>query len=306
MRLPWRRRRDVTGAGGLQPADALFVIGPARSGTTILQNALNDSPDVFLLGEPDLHLDDGAPGFAARYNAMHEGWANQPTKSSHLPPVLATDGPWYDHLDRLAGLHRRVGSKIVVNPGQGPEWRDRFLHFHCSRFYAARYLFVFRHPAAVLASTISFQRLVGDPAATAAAILANYARTVALFTHLLRVLPNVRATIHEDVDAALFASLAEWLGIPLDGGDAYYDVSRIRSRDEPALGAQDAHGLALLTTLFQDLRAELRAPSSRLQIEQNNANIDLSQQTMIGSIHHRATIIDRYLVYGPDPPQPGE
>jgi hypothetical protein len=49
----------------------LFVIGAARTGTTILQNALNDSADVFLFGEPGFHRDPGSADFAVRYNSMH-------------------------------------------------------------------------------------------------------------------------------------------------------------------------------------------------------------------------------------------
>src|SRR5215469_5290504 len=45
----------------------LFVIGAARSGTTVLQNALNDSRAIFLFGEPAFHDDAGGPDFASRY-----------------------------------------------------------------------------------------------------------------------------------------------------------------------------------------------------------------------------------------------
>ncbi len=47
----------------LAPNRGLFVIGVARSGTTALQNALNHSGDICLLGEPDLPVDDRSHGF---------------------------------------------------------------------------------------------------------------------------------------------------------------------------------------------------------------------------------------------------
>ena len=91
----------------LPPEQTLFIIGVARSGTTVLQNALNASPDIFLLGEPDIY-DDHSAGFASRYNAMHAAWGNQPAKSSYLPKVLDKDGTWRDHLAALSRHHRWI------------------------------------------------------------------------------------------------------------------------------------------------------------------------------------------------------
>lgn len=295
LKLRFRRRQSKTpDAAGFPSARGLFVVGVARGGTTVLQNALNDAREIFLLGEADLHLDQGGHGFASRYNAMHEAWGNQPTKSSYLPPTLDEDGAWDAHLTRLARLHRWVGTKIVANAGKPAEWLDRFLAFHCDRFYEAHYIFVFRHPADVLASTVAFQQMSGQ-AATDAMILANYAQTLALFTRLVRILPNVRALIHEDIDAQVFATLSDWLGTPLDGASAYYDRTKERRRGSRMLAADDAHGLDLLTTAFEDLRGAVSTGFERLQLEQNNRNPDPAHFTAIGSLDARVNLIERFL-----------
>ena len=51
---PQREESPTAEAPGIAPPDdcGLFVIGAARSGTTVFQNALNSSPEIFLLGEP--------------------------------------------------------------------------------------------------------------------------------------------------------------------------------------------------------------------------------------------------------------
>ena len=72
-------------------SQGLFIIGAARSGTTILQNALNDSRDIFLFGEPCFHADSGDADFASRYNTMHRSWGNQENKSSYCPPLFKSD-----------------------------------------------------------------------------------------------------------------------------------------------------------------------------------------------------------------------
>jgi hypothetical protein len=107
MRLwgrPLRRQPSQVEAlpATLPPERGLFVIGAARSGTTILQNALNHSPAIFLFGEPNLHLETGEGNFAARYNEMHRSWSNQKTKSTYCPPILSADGAAEDYLGRLS------------------------------------------------------------------------------------------------------------------------------------------------------------------------------------------------------------
>ena len=71
----------------------LLVIGHARSGTTVLLNALNTCRDIYLLGEPFTFRDGGVAGFRQRFNDKHRRYGNQPTKSAYAPalPGLAED-----------------------------------------------------------------------------------------------------------------------------------------------------------------------------------------------------------------------
>lgn len=132
---------------------SLFVIGAARTGTTILQNALNDADDIFLFGEPRFHQDSGSPDFATRYNGMHRAWENQENKSSHCPSLFETDASWWIYLARLADIYRYVGSKIVINPQHAVEESREVFDFQCRHFYAAHYIFTFRNPLDALMST---------------------------------------------------------------------------------------------------------------------------------------------------------
>ncbi len=270
---------------------SLFVIGAARSGTTILQNALNHSRDIFILGEPDLHMDAADAGFAARYNAMHAGWGNQPTKSSFCPPILGVDGAWRSYFDRLGTLHRWAGSKIVVNVGCGADWIDQLYAFHCRNFYTARYIFTFRDPLSVVGSTRGLQALTGNPVASVAAVLANYADVVALFVRMLRTMPHVRGVIHEDIARATFDGLGEWIEVPLDGSADYYEAGRTRHYRLDVHDPDDRGKLELVGVLYNDLRAELGRGIARPQLEQNDGNIDPKHYTMLGSIARRAAVI---------------
>jgi hypothetical protein len=276
----------------LPPEQGLFVIGAARSGTTVLQNALNHSPDIFLLGEPELHFDLGEPGFAAHYNAMHRGWSNQETKSSFLPPVTAEDGPLETHLARLGELYRWVGSKIVVNARRDPSWDERMFAYHCRRFFQARYLFTFRDPLAVVGSTRSLQHATGTETDSARALIANYAEVVELYVRMLRNLPHVRAVFHNDMGAATFAGLGDWLGVSLTGAEAYYDSARVQAYSTAGLDEDETRLLDALQALYADLRALAAEGGARLpQLEQNDAVPKPGHYTPLGSIARRARFL---------------
>jgi hypothetical protein len=268
----------------------LFVIGAARSGTTVLQNALNDAPEIFLFGEPNFHHDHG-PGFAARYNARHREWKNQETKSTFCPPILDEDGGWRDYVARLAETHRWVGSKIVINPRHRDQWVEEMFVFHCRHFYDAAHIFTFRDPQAVICSTRNLQSYVGAELEAMRGLMANYAETVACFTRMLRILPNVRALFLEDAGPPAFEELGQWLGTDLSHAAAYYEASRVRRYDIGELGEDEAHKLGLLDTLYADLRAEAARGFPRPQLEQNDENIDPAHYTPLGSINRRARMI---------------
>jgi len=52
----------------------LFVVGHARSGTTILLDALNSSRDVYCLGEANLHKTIEKTDFSIWFNTMHRSF----------------------------------------------------------------------------------------------------------------------------------------------------------------------------------------------------------------------------------------
>jgi hypothetical protein len=260
----------------LPPSDrCLFIVGAARSGTTVLQNALNESPDIFLFGEPDFHLDAGEPGFAARYNAMHRSWANQETKSTFCPAVLAEDGSWKDYLRRLSAEHRYVGAKIAINPVRERGMLDRLFDFQCRHFYRARHVFTFRHPFSTVMSTRDLQVLGRGESDTFREMLCSYAETAALYVRMARTLPQVRAVFHEDVDRATFDGLSRWLGVPLDRSHLYYDPTKVRRYPAIEEAGEHAATFRQLAEVYGQLREASRAEFPALQAEQNDNHLDL-------------------------------
>ncbi len=271
------------------PAEqALFIIGAARSGTTILQNALNDSPEIYLLGEANFHKDPGAPGFAARFNAGHRFWNNQETKSSFCPPVLPDDPSWQDYLNQLARTHKVVGEKVAINPMRAPDALDRLFAFHCQSFFSSRYIFMFRDPLATILSTRDLQELLIGRTDGLPAIMRSYVDTVRLFVRMLRTLPNVRALCHEDVNRETFDHLGDWLGVDLADAYRYYDTARMRSYSTAGLDEATQKHVAVLRELFERLRSQIKTGFTTPQLDQNNKHLNPGHLTLLGRLSRDA------------------
>jgi hypothetical protein len=270
----------------------LFVIGAARSGTTMLQNAFNASPDVFLLGEPAFERDTGAPGFAARYHALQAENGNLPNKSTALPPVLPNDPPWWIWLRRLSEHHHRVGAKIALNPGDNAD-HAALLALFGQVFYDAAYIFIFREP---LAAAVSLRRMGALPGRTQAAwpdLFGNILSAMRLYVRMAALFPNVTALLHEDINAGTFARLGAAAGCDLSMAGPYYNEAQVRAvtaEDVPAAARGHAH---YATEAHRLLREVLAAENNLVQSNQNTENIDPGHRTAFGRL---AMLLDPVLL----------
>jgi hypothetical protein len=284
----WPRSKSAVAMALPAAESCVFIVGAARSGSTILQNALNDSPDIFLLGEPNFHTDQGTPDFAARYNAMHRSWSNQETKSSFCPPVLAGDGRWNEYLCQLAKQHRLVGAKTVITAAGADASAEDWFAFQCRLFFGSRYIFTFRDPLATLCSTQGLQRLTIGRTESLAWIMRNYLAIIVLYLRCLRILPNVEAICHEDADRAGFDKLESWLGVKLPQAHLYYDADRVQAYNDSALDAASQRAMEPIRDMYVSLRQGVRDGFGLPQLDQNNAHLNSSHFTSLGRLAREA------------------
>lgn len=127
----------------------VFVIGSARSGTTIFANCLNISPQLYVLEEPDLFLQYAEPDFVEFFNARHRRYRNPPHKGCYVPPAF--DGPEtaFDFLHRMGNRYAYVGEKLAVGPRPNAfpdDWHRRCFAFYARYFYGAHFFMTLRRP----------------------------------------------------------------------------------------------------------------------------------------------------------------
>jgi hypothetical protein len=128
----------------------LFVIGSARSGTTILANCLNACRQVYLLEEPCLFVDYALPDFSARFNARHREYENTFAKGAFVPAAMPGDEDCaFALLRRLARDRTFVGEKVAIGPKPNTlpdDWQPRILHFYSRFFFPSAYILTVRRP----------------------------------------------------------------------------------------------------------------------------------------------------------------
>lgn len=277
---------------------ALFVIGCAKSGTTILQNALNDSDEVFLFGEPDFHTDPGAPDFARRYNEMHRAWRNQPTKSTYCPALFENDATWADYLLKLSETYKLVGAKIVLNPMTFLHDPDRIMNFYAREFYDAHFVFTFREPLYVAQSSRGFQEFTGGGVTPFEMLAASFVAAVSLYICMLRNLPNVHVVFHENVTRRTFARLEQDLGVRLTRARRYYDMKSVRAYDPEPMLREHGETARQVHDLYRDFRKAAAKGFDLVQMNQNSGNPSPTHLTPLGRLARRCEMIAESLEHG--------
>lgn len=190
----------------------LFVVGHARSGTSILMHALNSSRDIFLLGEATLMGEGLKPGFARWYNQMHANDGKPRTKDTFCPIAPSDDANGVETLNWLSQRFRYVGDKMAFRSeslGYDP-WG--FFEFQARNFFLSHYVCVIRNPADVLRSN----REMFKPH-DLSVYADSYLHTLELILALSDTMPNVYVLFHESINQRTFDVIGEKLQVDLSG-----------------------------------------------------------------------------------------
>ncbi len=195
----------------------LFVLGPARSGTTFTMAQLNRSDQVFLLSEINSYqlrtggLTDGcsAPTFAEAFNLRKAQEGNTQQKGSFIPDA-ARFRSVEELYNALAAQYQVVGEKVAIS---GPAVGGRFpaedlfdvqLHEH----FHAHHLLLLRRPAETLDSLI-----LNVPAIPIETHFEGILWSFDRLFELSWVLPRARIVFYERLSGETFKAVFDWLGL---------------------------------------------------------------------------------------------
>jgi len=187
----------------------LFVVGNARSGTTILLRCLNLSRDVYLMAESNLFFKHREPNFRSWHNQEHEKVNTPPYKGTFLPePPIPLQGG-LAHLAWLARHYRYVGEKLAFGPGNtvnGVPFQDVFFEFQSRFFFLATYFLIVRTPVECVWSMHKM-----FPSVAIESLIECWLRSVSLCIDLYSVFPNCYLILFENLTSQTIARISQVL-----------------------------------------------------------------------------------------------
>lgn len=197
----------------------IFVVGNARTGTTILCDILSSSPDIFMLGEPNFHWSWNEKNFVHRYNLQHRRDGNEPLRSTYLPLAwLGLTPP--EILERLSESFKFVGSKIAFPPFQDtpPVANiEAVLEFHAAHFLASTYFHTVRDPVSVCVSSRKIFQVSFNDALT------GWLETMIFHMAAIKIFPNSYVLPQALIDNQLLKRLSQILDTRFDADTSWIE-----------------------------------------------------------------------------------
>lgn len=206
----------------------VFVVGFARSYTTITLEMLNCAPSALLLGEANFFLHDHGDNFSRWYNNQHREFGNQITKSSYAPDFVP-DKPhtWWQWLEGASQFYDCIGEKIALSDYHFDEMNpDAFRVFYEARFLESRYIFMLRNPVDVLLSSAKLLSVVDDSGMTK--LCAAWLDFMLLWADFVRIFPHTMTIVCEDFGEATVSELETFTGLELGNARLLISVANKR------------------------------------------------------------------------------
>ncbi len=198
----------------------VFVVGHARSGTTVLADALNTSDDVCCLMEPYFYRSFDIPHFSESFNLMHRGFGNPPIKGYWIPEFGGETAR--SVVSHLRDTYRYVGEKLAFRQRENDYDPDKFLNFAVTYFAKSPFICVVRDPVKVTSSVLDMFENSAFDSSTIGAVAKSQLETYLLILRLAMTVPACYLLVHEYIDQDSFAALGSHLSINLERASSLY------------------------------------------------------------------------------------
>jgi tetratricopeptide (TPR) repeat protein len=203
----------------------IFIIGHARSGTTVLTHILNTDQEVCILQEAEIYWNYEVSHYAEVFNRRGSMRKRTWRKGNYIPPCVPGSLNGRRVIEGLSKYYRRVGDKIALGPGRIEQ--IKIWEFFAKNYFNANYIFTFRDP---LQAAASMKRMFPENSYTE--ILDTWITSVALMMRFISFLPNVCAIPMERYSACVLQTLNERLGTMAVISGASIHQARKISRDD--------------------------------------------------------------------------
>ncbi len=211
---PTRLTEEIAACRKIAP-QAIFIMGFARSSTTITSEIINSSPEVLLLGEANWYIPNSHPRFRDWYNARHRQLGTQITKCSYAPDFIPrAEHSWWEWIQLAASFYQLVGDKMAFSSHHFQLAEPRKIQaFFEARFFTSRYIFMIRDPVQTMLSAAQLFSIT-DNGSMIVEIKA-WLRFVQLWADCIRTFPNTLTLIADNLGSDSIATLGQFLDLDL-------------------------------------------------------------------------------------------
>jgi tetratricopeptide (TPR) repeat protein len=221
----------------------IFITGHARSGSSILLEILNSSPEVFVLDEAELYWFRETIGFAEYFN----GRATFLAKGTFIPSCVPPEARGDEILAGLGKYFRLTGDKVALGPDR-PEQVHLF-HYLTGQHLDAFHVFTVRRPDAAL---VSMHRMF--PEIGADALIGLWLDAVSLMACCLSVIPKSYVVPLERLSEEILHRLAALIGIePVIAAQSLQTQAASSAAELSWLDEGQSETLARYVALYDDL-----------------------------------------------------
>jgi hypothetical protein len=236
----------------------IFIIGNARSGTSIIANILNLSQKIYLMEEANLFIHLTKPDFPKWFNGMHQNLGKPPRKGTYVPPLEGEEETGLISLRRLARYYDFVGDKVAFNPNERFDGRTQQRYCfeeHAKFFSGCRYILTMRNPHE---SLLSMHRMF--PAQPLPALLGSWLESLRFTCIFYTSFTRCRVVSSESICPETFSAIGEFLDLEFSVPKEYFDARLRQTSPAAAFDFGREHDAEIGTVLggcdliYRDLR----------------------------------------------------
>ncbi len=255
--------RSTSAAIAEMDTQGLFIVGHARSGTSILMDALNSSTDIYMFGEANLHVSANRNDFVEWYNSMHRQFGNPEYKGTYCPEGGNESANGIDTIVSLARRFKYVGDKLAFNSETFGLDFEGFLPFAAKYFLRSTYLCALRNPLQTISSCLDLFQSGERTQDTVDLYADSYLRSIYLQLRVSMLFNRTYFLVHDRITESTFETLSKYLDVDLAEAWLFYDEKHLHKAVRLVEDLQSFPSVQRVSAVYARLVEHLSAESLR-------------------------------------------
>ena len=235
----------------------LFVVGHARSGSSLALHLLNTLPDVLISYEMNLQISKNRSSIIDNFNLVNQRQGRPRSKGFYLPPSLSDAGGTAGMFEYFLARYDYFGDKVAY--GARSQFYERhpavvMFNYFMERFPFARYLVTLREPNSAIAAMGRMR-----PELSLDLLFDFWLGGIIYVIDLILISDRAWVVFHSDLVSGKISPIEQAVGRSLDWSRAIIDLDEVTTSGQAidvfwtAQGAGRANELVEASKLFAEV-----------------------------------------------------